>query len=95
LLSRKGVDADGNTEDPEFSLALLRAYNDCHVEEWCGAYPARFIPMCLPAIWDPEACAAEVRRFVAKASASTWPRAVAQYDGSHLASDAPRGTTVG
>jgi predicted TIM-barrel fold metal-dependent hydrolase len=50
------------TEDPEFSLALLRAYNDWHVEEWCGAYPARFIPMCLPAIWDAEACAAEIRR---------------------------------
>ncbi len=49
-------------EDHEFGLALLRAYNDWHVEEWCGAYPARFIPMCLPVIWDAEACAAEVRR---------------------------------
>ena len=26
-------------------LALLQAYNDWHVEEWCAAYPARFIPM--------------------------------------------------
>jgi len=50
------------TEDPEFSLALLQAYNDWHVEEWCGAYPARFIPMCLPVIWDAEACGKEVRR---------------------------------
>jgi len=50
------------TEDQEFGLALLRAYNDWHVEEWCGAYPARLIPMCLPVIWDAEACAAEVRR---------------------------------
>jgi predicted TIM-barrel fold metal-dependent hydrolase len=50
------------TEDHEFGLALVRAYNDWHVEEWCGAYPARFIPMCLPVIWDAEACAAEVRR---------------------------------
>ena len=50
------------TEDPEFSLALVQAYNDWHVEEWCGAYPARFIPMTLPVIWDAEACAAEVRR---------------------------------
>ena len=45
------------TEDPEFSLALVQAYNDWHVEEWCGAYPARFIPMTLPVIWDAEACA--------------------------------------
>jgi predicted TIM-barrel fold metal-dependent hydrolase len=50
------------TEDPEFSLALLQAYNDWHVEEWCAAYPARFIPMTLPVIWDAEACGKEVRR---------------------------------
>ena len=54
------------TEDPEFSLALLQAYNDWHVEEWCGAYPARFIPMTLPVIWDAEACAKEVRRNAAR-----------------------------
>src|SRR5690242_4928760 len=50
------------TEDPEFSLALVQAYNDWHVEEWCGEYPAWFIPMTLPVIWDAEACAAEIRR---------------------------------
>ena len=50
------------TEDHEFSLALVQAYNDWHVEEWCGAYPARFIPMTLPVIWDAEACANEIRR---------------------------------
>ena len=50
------------TDDPDFSLALLQAYNDWHIEEWCGVYPARFIPMALPVIWDAEACAAEVRR---------------------------------
>ena len=54
------------TEDPEFSLALVQAYNDWHVEEWCGAYPARFIPMTLPVIWDPEACATEIRRNAAR-----------------------------
>ncbi|MGC2656311.1 MAG: amidohydrolase family protein [Mycobacterium sp.] len=50
------------TEDHDFSVALVQAYNDWHIEEWCGAYPARFIPMALPVIWDAEACAAEVRR---------------------------------
>jgi predicted TIM-barrel fold metal-dependent hydrolase len=54
------------TEDPEFSLALVQAYNDWHVEEWCGAYPARFIPMTLPVIWDAEACGAEIRRNAAR-----------------------------
>ncbi len=50
------------TDDIEFSLALVRAYNDWHIDEWCGAYPGRFIPMAVPAIWDPELTAQEVRR---------------------------------
>ncbi|EKF25614.1 amidohydrolase family protein [Mycolicibacterium hassiacum DSM 44199] len=50
------------TEDQEFSLALVKAYNDWIVEEWCGAYPGRFIPMTLPVIWDPVECAKEIRR---------------------------------
>src|SRR5271167_1206032 len=54
------------TEDPEFGLALVCAYNDWHIDEWCGAYPGRFIPMALPVIWDAEKCAAEVRRVAAK-----------------------------
>jgi len=50
------------TDDSDFSLALVQAYNDWHIDEWCGAHPGRFIPMALPAIWDAELCAAEVRR---------------------------------
>jgi predicted TIM-barrel fold metal-dependent hydrolase len=50
------------TEDHDFSVALVQAYNDWHIDEWCGAYPARFIPMAIPVIWDAEECAAEVRR---------------------------------
>ena len=54
------------TDDEEFSLALVRSYNDWHIDEWCGTYPGRFIPMALPVIWDAEKCAAEVRRVAAK-----------------------------
>jgi len=54
------------TDDEEFSLALVRAYNDWHIDEWCGRHPGRFIPMALPVIWDAEKCAAEVRRVAAK-----------------------------
>ena len=54
------------TEDSDFSQALVRAYNDWHIEEWCGAYPGRFIPMALPVIWDAELCAQEVRRVAKK-----------------------------
>jgi predicted TIM-barrel fold metal-dependent hydrolase len=54
------------TEDRDFSIALVQAYNDWHIEEWCGAYPARFIPMAIPVIWDAEECAKEVRRVAKK-----------------------------
>jgi predicted TIM-barrel fold metal-dependent hydrolase len=54
------------TEDKTVALAMLQAYNDWHVDEWCGTYPGRFIPLALPPIWDPELMAAEVRRMAAK-----------------------------
>jgi len=49
-------------DDADLALAVLRAYNDWHIEEWCGSYPDRFIPCMLPALWDGETCAAEIRR---------------------------------
>jgi predicted TIM-barrel fold metal-dependent hydrolase len=52
--------------DKELALAVLRAYNDWHIDEWCGSYPGRFIPMALPVLWDPDLCAEEVRRVAAK-----------------------------
>jgi predicted TIM-barrel fold metal-dependent hydrolase len=48
--------------DKDLALAVLRAYNDWHVDGWCGPHPGRFIPMGLPVVWDPELAAAEVRR---------------------------------
>ena len=30
--------------DKEIALVMLRAYNDWAIDEWCGAYPGRFIP---------------------------------------------------
>jgi predicted TIM-barrel fold metal-dependent hydrolase len=50
------------TDDADFSLALVRAYNDWHIDDWCGSYPGRFIPNALPVIWDAQACADELRR---------------------------------
>jgi predicted TIM-barrel fold metal-dependent hydrolase len=48
--------------DKDAALALNRAYNDWHIEDWCGSYPGRHIPMALPMLWSPEATAAEIRR---------------------------------
>jgi predicted TIM-barrel fold metal-dependent hydrolase len=54
------------TADKDVALAMVRAYNDWHVDEWCGSHPGRFIPCGLPAIWDPEVMAAEIRRVAQK-----------------------------
>ncbi len=48
--------------DKEMALAMLRAYNDWHIETWCGSYPGRFIPLALPVMWDPKLIAEEVHR---------------------------------
>ncbi len=53
-------------DDEDFGLALVRAYNDWHIDEWCGKHPGRFIPMALPVIWDAALCADEVHRVAAK-----------------------------
>jgi len=53
-------------DDKDLALAVLQAYNDWHVDEWCASHPGRFIPMGLPVLWDPELAAAEVRRLAAK-----------------------------
>ncbi|GGV35772.1 amidohydrolase [Actinomadura cremea] len=53
-------------DDKDMALAVLRAYNDWHIDEWAGTHPGRIIPMALPVLWDAEACAAEVRRVAAK-----------------------------
>jgi predicted TIM-barrel fold metal-dependent hydrolase len=53
-------------DDLDLSLALVRAYNDWHIDAWCGAQPGRFIPMAVPVIWDVKQTAAEIRRCAAK-----------------------------
>lgn len=53
-------------KDEGLAEAVVRAYNDWHLEGWCGQYPDRFIPMALPMLWSPEKSAAEVRRMAEK-----------------------------
>jgi predicted TIM-barrel fold metal-dependent hydrolase len=52
--------------DKDLALAVLRAYNDWHIDEWAGTYPGRIIPMALPVLWDAEECAREIRRVARK-----------------------------
>jgi predicted TIM-barrel fold metal-dependent hydrolase len=53
-------------EDKEAALTLAQAYNDWHIDEWCGTFPGRFIPLAVPTIWDPETLAGEIHRVAKK-----------------------------
>ncbi len=48
--------------DKDAAKAIVQAYNDWHIDSWCGAYPDRFIPLAIPPLWSPELMAEEVRR---------------------------------
>ena len=53
-------------DDPEFVLAVVRAYNDWHLEEWAGHRPDRIIPCQIPYLLDATIAAAEVRANAAR-----------------------------
>ena len=58
----------------ETTNAVIRAYNDWHIEDWCGAYPDRFLPLSIVPSWDQAAAVAEIKRVAAKgAKAITLP----------------------
>jgi predicted TIM-barrel fold metal-dependent hydrolase len=52
--------------DKALALRHLQAYNDWHIDEWCGAYPGRFIPCAILPTWDIPATVAEIKRIAAK-----------------------------
>ena len=56
-----GVRLQTTSADTDFSLALVRAWNDWMIEEWAGSYPERMIPMQLAWLHDPDLAAAEIR----------------------------------
>ncbi|MEW9854396.1 amidohydrolase family protein [Novosphingobium sp. M1R2S20] len=61
---------DGQTfhKAPDKKLALrhLQAWNDWHYDEWCMAYPGRFIPIMILPTWDMDATVAEINRCAKK-----------------------------
>jgi predicted TIM-barrel fold metal-dependent hydrolase len=61
---------DGQTfhkaPDKKLSLRHMQAYNDWHYDEWCMAYPGRFIPLAILPTWDMDATVAEINRCAKK-----------------------------
>jgi predicted TIM-barrel fold metal-dependent hydrolase len=49
---------------PDRMLAsmVVSAYNDWHIDEWCGAAPERFLPLAILPAWSIEDSVAEVHR---------------------------------
>jgi predicted TIM-barrel fold metal-dependent hydrolase len=52
--------------DRDLGLAVLRAYNDFMVNEWCGDSGGRLIPLPVVPLWDPALAADEIRRNAAR-----------------------------
>jgi len=52
--------------DKTHALKHLQAYNDWHMDEWCNAYPGRFIPCGIIPAWDINATVPEIKRLKAK-----------------------------
>lgn len=53
-------------ENKESARILVSAYNDWHIDEWCGKYPGRQIPNAILPYWDIEATVAEIKRVAKK-----------------------------
>lgn len=51
-----------NLDDKALGLAIIRAYNDWHIHDWCEKYPGRFIPLAILPLWDPNLAAEEIKR---------------------------------
>jgi predicted TIM-barrel fold metal-dependent hydrolase len=52
--------------DQNINLVMIQAYNDWHVDEWCGSYPDRFIPCGILPLFDVDLAVKELRRLSAK-----------------------------
>ncbi len=53
-------------KDKTLTNRVVQAYNDWHIDEWCGGAPGRFIPLAIVPLWDVDLVVAEVKRVAAK-----------------------------
>ena len=53
-------------KNPKNAYEVLKAYNNWHIDEWCGKAPTRFIPLALLPLWDAELSVREIERVLDK-----------------------------
>ena len=56
----------GGFDDKELAKLCIEAYNDFHIDEWCAAAPALYVPLIVGQVWDPVTMAEEIYRCAAK-----------------------------
>jgi predicted TIM-barrel fold metal-dependent hydrolase len=54
--------------DRALGYVMLQAYNDWHIDEWCGTYPGRFVPLSIVPMWDVDLAVKEIHRVAKKGS---------------------------
>ncbi len=55
-----------DAKDKKTAHEIVKAYNDWHIDEWCGSYPGRFIPLAILPLWDIALVVDEIKRVVKK-----------------------------
>ncbi len=53
-------------KDPKNAYEVLKAYNNWHIDEWCGKHPTRFIPLALVPMWNVDDTVDEIERVLDK-----------------------------
>jgi len=53
-------------KDKDLALLCVQAWNDFHIDEWCGTAPDRLVPLAILPIWDIDLAVAEAERVIAK-----------------------------
>lgn len=61
-------------KDKQLAERVVQAYNDWHIDEWCGPFAGRYIPTAVLPLWDIDATLRELARLVKKGCRSvTFP----------------------
>ena len=70
------------SSDKEIALVMLQAYNDWAIDEWCGTYPGRFIPLGIVPMWDVDSAGRDPPHRQARAAARSASSRRPTYRGS-------------
>jgi predicted TIM-barrel fold metal-dependent hydrolase len=54
------------SDDRNLAYRMIQAYNDWHIDEWCGGALGRFIPLAITPLWDAGLMVEEIKRVVKK-----------------------------